>query len=325
LAAIATAFAAVANYEFSTLDVPIPGQPNRFAFPTDINDDGTILTNTTINNLAEALIVQPKPRSNTKFKSTLFSCTGIPFADTVAFSINGKGQVAGYCSDAPSAPSKQYGFVRDRNGNYMLLDFPGADGTGAFGISDDGKVTGQFYGPLRNDHGGALSYRFHCFIWDNKSQTYTQLDYPVENTYVSCFSINKRGQVLGEYITVDLDNNYLEHGFFIYENGEFSVPFPLSHDFEGGPSTYPSDMNNDGTIVGLVSPNDGTGNRLFLYDDGKFYDIPLPTGWILTDTGGMNNGGQFVGQYAVQVGIDPFFGWPIFQHHGFVATPAASK
>jgi hypothetical protein len=154
---------------------------------------------------------------------------------------------------------------------------------------------------------------------------YTQLDFPRENTYVNCTAINKRGQVLGEYITVTLGNEYLEHGFFIYDNGSFSVPFPLSFDFVGGPSTYAVDMNNDGTVVGLVSPNDGTPLRLFLYDDGEFFDIAMPEGWLLSDVGGMNNDGAFVGRYAIQVGFDPFYQEPIYRDHGFVATPVAGK
>lgn len=304
-------------YEFSTVDIPIPGQPERIAFPEDINDKGHILTNVRINNLAEALIAR---RSDKKIKTAIFSCTGLPFADTSAWSINNKGQIVGYCTDAPSAPSKQYGFIRNRDGSYSLLDFPGADGTGAFGINERGQVVGQFYGPLRNDHGGALSYRFHCFIWDNGE--YKQLDFPRENTYVSCGSINKRGQVLGEYITVTLENEYIEHGWFIYDNGRFILDFPLSFEHVGGPAIFLADMNNHGQIVGQRSNGGPEWNGLFLYDNGKFFDIELPSEFAYADVRGMNNEGQFVGMYATQVGIDPFYDSPIYEFHGYVATPA---
>lgn len=322
--ATTSAFAASAAYNFTTLDIAVPGQPNLIAFPDDLNDKGEILANIRTNNLSQALIVQKPPttKSKAKFSGTsLFSCTGIAFADTSASSINRSGEIAGSCADAPSAPSKVFGFVRYKDGSHVLLDFPGSDGTMAFGLSDDGKVVGQFYGPLRTDHGGALSYRFHCFIWDKGE--YRQLDFPRDNTYVSCSSITKRGQVLGEYITVNLNNEYLEHGFFIYENGNFSVPFPLSYLHIGGPWTYLSDMNNKGTVIGIHSANDGTPDQLVLYDDDKFYDIALPSGWFLVDVGGINNKGEFVGRYAIQVGIDPFYGSPIYAHHGFLATPAS--
>ena len=39
----------------------------------------------------------------------------------------------------------------------------------------------------------------------------------------------------------------------------------------------------------------------------------------------MNNDGQFVGMYLVQSGIEPGFGFPIYEAHGYVATPARSK
>ena len=313
----AMAFAKSIPYDFTTVDIPVSGEPNRIAIPTDLNDNGQLMTNITINDLTEALIVK---RTGRKSQSASFSCTGIPYADTWASSINDKGQIVGYCTDVPSAPSKQYGFVRNRDGSFILLDFPGADGTAAFGINDRGQVVGQFYGPLRNDHGGALSYRFHCFTWDNGE--YKQIDFPRENTYVSCSSINKRGQVLGEYITVTLQNAYLEHGWFIYDNGSFILDFPLSFEHVGGPAIFLADMNDEGQIIGQRSNDGADWNGLFLYDDGKFYDIELPPEFTYADVRGMNNKGQFVGMYSVQVGIDPFYGWPIYESHGYVATPA---
>jgi len=309
-------------YTFATADIPIPDHPGRIAFPEDINDHGVIVTNF-FSDGGYTLIADPVKRKSSNFETTTFNCTGLAFADTAAFSINDKGQIAGYCVNAPTAPSKQFGFVRNRSGNHILLDFPGADGTGAFGINDRGQVVGQFYGPLSDDHGGALSYRFHCFIWDNGQ--YKQLDFPRDNTYVSCGSINKRGQVLGEYITVTLDNEYLEHGWFIYDNGSFILDFPASFEHVGGPAIFLADMNNDGQIIGQRSNGDPDWNGLFLYDDGKFYDIELPPEFAYADVRGINNKGQFVGMYAVQVGIDPFYGWPIYENHGYVATPAPPK
>lgn len=317
------AFAESIPYEFTTIDIPIPGESNRIAFPDDINDQGVILSNVRVNNLSEALIAIPLKSKGKPFRSDTFSCTGVPFADTAAFSINDKGQIAGYCTDAPSDPSKQFGFIRNRNGKHILLDFPGADGTAAFGINDRGQVVGQFYGPLRTDHGGALSYRFHCFIWHNGK--YKQIDFPRDNTYVNCNSINNRGQVLGEYITVTLDNEYIEHGWFIYDNGRFILDFPLSLEHVGGPAIFLADMNNHGQIIGQRSNGDSDWNGLFLYDDGKFYDIELPPEFAYADVRGMNDKGQFVGMYSVQVGIDPFYESPIYEYHGYVARPATLK
>jgi uncharacterized membrane protein len=318
-----TAFAESIPYEFTTVDIPIPGQPDQTSFPEDINNDGVILTNIRINNLTEALIFDPSNRKPKKFKTATFSCTGVPFADTSAWSINDKGQIVGYCVDAPSAPSKQFGFVRKRDGSHILLDFPGADGTGAFGISSDGEVVGQYYGPLDPEKSGL--YRFHCFTWNK--DTYVQLDFPRDDTYTNCWGINKRGQVLGEYVTFNpATNETLEHGWFVYDNGNFILDFPLSLEHIGGPAIFLADINNHGQIVGQRSNGGPDWNGLFLYDDGKFFDIELPPEFAYVDVRGMNNNGQFVGVYSIQVGIDPSHGdAPIYELHGYVATPAHSK
>jgi hypothetical protein len=77
------------------------------------------------------------------------------------------------------------------------------------------------------------------------------------------------------------------------------------------------DVNDSGQMIGLRY--DGS---IFLYDDGTFYDIKLPTGLVFAGLGGLNNKGQFVGSYRKQVGIDPYYGWPIYETHGFIARPA---
>jgi hypothetical protein len=131
---------------------------------------------------------------------------------------------------------------------------------------------------------------------------------------------------MGEYITFNpATNEDLEHGWFVYDNGEFILDFPLSLEHGGGSRIYLSDMNDDGQIIGRRWNGGPEWNGFFLYDDGKFYDVWLPAGWLLVDLGGINNKGQFVGRYAKQIGIDPFDGSPIYEHHGFVATPAPAK
>jgi hypothetical protein len=316
---IAPALADSILYTFSTVDIPIPGRAGLSAIPDDINDKGELLTNIRVNNLSEALIAKPVKRGYTNFETTTFSCTGVPFADTAAFSINKTGQIVGYCVDAPSAPSKQFGFISNRTVDHILLDFPGADGTAAFGINGYGQVVGQYYNPLIPGLPG-LS-RFHGFIWDNGE--FTTLDFPKADTYTTLWSINKHGQILGEYYTFNpATNETLEHNWFIYDNGNFTLDFPPSLEYIGGPAIFLADINDDGHIIGMRSNGGPEWDGLFLFDDGKFFDIELPPEFEYADVRGMNNKGQFVGMYVVQVGIDPYYGWPLFETHGYVATPA---
>jgi len=319
---VATASAESIPYEFTTVDIPIPGQSDRTAFPDDINDKGVILTNVRIDNLAEALIADPVTRKDTKFETSTFSCTGVAFADTSASSINDKGQIAGYCADAPRAPSRLFGFVRYRNGNHILLDFPGADHTLAFGINDRNQVVGHYYNPLIPELSGL--FRIHGFLWDGDK--YSTIDFPRANTYTMLWSINRRGQILGEYYTFDpATNETLAHHWFVYDNGNFILDFPESLEHVGGPAIFLADMNNDGQIVGQRWNGGADWNGLFLYDDGKFFDIELPSEYAYADVRGMNNKGQFVGMYLIQVGIDPFYGLPTYESHGYVETPRSSK
>ena len=133
-------------YTFVTADIPLPDSPGIIAIPEDINDHGVMIANVFNNTPSYALTVEPVKRRSTNFHPTTFNCNGV--ADSAAYSINIKGQITGNCVDNPSGPSKQFGFVRYRNGTHILLDFPGADHTLAFGINDRGHVVGEYYNPL---------------------------------------------------------------------------------------------------------------------------------------------------------------------------------
>jgi hypothetical protein len=320
-ASAATAFAESIPYEFTTVDIRIPGSSVRWT-PDDINGDGVLLTNVRIDNLAEAVIASPLNREITTFKTNTFSCTGLAFADTSAWSIDDKGQIVGYCADAPSGPSRLSGFVRRRNGDHILLDFPGADHTLAFGISERNQVVGHYYNPLIAGRSGL--FRIHGFLWDGEK--YSTIDFPRPNTYTMLWSINKSGQILGECYTFDpATNETLGHNWFVYDNGNFIMDFAESLEHIGGPAIHLADMNDNGQIVGLRSNGGPDWNGAFLYRGGTFFDIEFPSGWLVTDVRGMNNKGQFVGMYAIQVGIDPFDGSPIYEDHGYIARAGTQK
>ena len=178
---------ASAAYEFTTRDIPL-----RFNFLgearedivrfTDINKKGEIVGN---NFAGDGFFIDKK------HKSTEIRCPGDQNDNhsTVVSGINNVGQVVGSCTDGA--------FVRDRNGNITVLNFPGAEGTVASGINDLGHVVGQYWGTL---FGQALQ-RFHGFIW--KDGEYITIDAAFPNAmFTSLSGINNAnaGQIIGRYL-----------------------------------------------------------------------------------------------------------------------------
>jgi uncharacterized membrane protein len=303
-------YGATLQYTFATVDIPLANGGKTY--PEDINDNGALVANVYAGGMTAVLASPMMVKRVRTYNATPVNCENLSTAETAAFTINNTAQLGGYCSGVNGHPTKLYGFIRNKNGKQTLIDFPGSDGTAVFGINDRGHATGQFYGPLDQPR-GAMAYRFHCFTY--VAGKYKQIDFPRPNTYVSCNAINNKGQVLGEYITVTDMNEYVENGWFIYDNGNFQTDFPLSLAHEGGLGVYLIDMNNDGQIIGQRS--DGS---VFLWDDGIFYGVEFPADFHYPDVRGMNNKGQFVGLYRKEIGVDPY-GWPRYEIHGFVATP----
>jgi hypothetical protein len=320
---LSTASAAEVPYTFETLDIAIPGQPPQLRIPIDINDQGRILTSIrTADGIGNQAVVTPASKAGifrNQQQWSFISCNG---PDTYGISLVGD-VVVGMCVEGPTqALWKQYGFFKPLSGQLQLIDFPGADSTMATGRSADGKLVGNFAGPL-NQNRGAMAYRFHC--WTLINGQYRQIDYPAPNTFVSCDAINNKGQILMWYITLTDQNEYLEQGAVIYDNGTV-MPLGLSFYHVGGPWIDFTDMNEDGALLGMRSNNDGTPTKVFLWDDGIFFDIKFPDGWQMISLGGMNNKEEFVGMYRIKTGaIDPVHGDPIYALHGFLAIPAPMK
>jgi hypothetical protein len=308
-------------YTFVTVDIKVPDRSGSIVIPKDINDDGVIVSSISSRSWGlEAVIANPTKKQTAPYNATPFNCAGVSFANAAAFSVNDKGDVTGYCVMEPNG-SRTSGFILDRNGKRVLLDFPGADHTLAFGISSGRQVVGQYYNPLQVGKSGL--YRIHGFSWAGGK--FRTIDFPLADTYTTLWSVSKQGQIMGEYYRFDpATNATLEHNWFVYDNGQFKLDFPPSLEWMGGPAVFLADMNDDGQIIGMRY-NGGPGwDGLFLYSDGTFSDIALPPEFAFADVRGMNNKGQFVGMYAKQVGVDPY-DQPIYEFHGYVATPALRK
>src|SRR6185503_335634 len=157
---VGRSYGATAAYEFTTKDIPI-----RFTFLqetqedivrfTDINKKGEIIGN---NFVGDGYLIKNKQRP------IEIRCPSdqADYESSVVSGINNVGQIVGSCTDGA--------FVRDRNGDIKLLNFPGAEGTVASGINDMGHVVGQYWGTL---FGQALQ-RFHGFLW--KDGEYITID-----------------------------------------------------------------------------------------------------------------------------------------------------
>jgi hypothetical protein len=147
---------------------------------TDVNNKGELVGN---DFAGDGFLV------NKKHRAVEIRCPGdrTDNDSTTVSAINNAGQLVGSCTDGA--------FVRDRNGNITILNFPGADGTVAFGINDLGHVAGQYWGFA---FGQALQ-RFHGFVW--RDGVYTTIDSPFpEAMFTSLRGINNAGQIIGTYL-----------------------------------------------------------------------------------------------------------------------------
>ena len=133
-ALVGASYGADAAYNFTTMDIPLHftflGQErDDIVRLTDVNNKGQLVGN---NFAGDGFFV------NTKHEVTEIRCPGdrTDNDSTTVSAINNAGQVVGLCTDG--------GFVRDKNGNITILNFPGAANTLAYGINDTDDVVSQY-------------------------------------------------------------------------------------------------------------------------------------------------------------------------------------
>jgi hypothetical protein len=294
------AFGAEVAYEFVTVDV-------AGTFPTDIDDDGTLLAN------GDKIVTQ----SRNVRKNVSFACDGdMPgVLDSYGAAIS-NGRIVGYCTNGA--------MVRQKDGTIIILSALGENAI-AFGITKEGTVGGQFCTPNGPPNFGCT---LHGFTW-HPDRGYKVIDYIDgrlgSKTWSHVIAPISNGQILGEYFVLTLQNEMLEQGYWIYDNGFFdTTSLPKWTLAGGGDIAFIQDMNDLGQVV--VQRWGSTGTYVELFDDGILFKVTgWPPDWYLLQVNGANNKGQFVGFYSIQVGFDPIYNWPIYAQHGFVATPAPEK
>ena len=160
-------------------------------------------------------------------------------ATTAVFGINDSGAVAGgWCvSGFDDCPTNlfyiaSHGFIDD-NGTFTQLDYPGSDGTTAFGINNAGTVVGTYSTFGAN---GVI----HGFLYRNG--TYTDLNFPGAN-WTEALAVNNGGVVAGCY----QDANGFVFGFMYYKGQWAQI------NARSGGTTAIIGINNRNDLVGTWS------------------------------------------------------------------------
>jgi len=338
------AFGQDAPYKFKTADIPI-----RFSFLgqtrddilrfVDVNNQGVVIGNTFVGDGFEADIKHGKKHSGAGLiidannQLSELRCPGdrLETDSTWLAAINNVNQIVGSCTDGVSPNQRSVGFVRDPSGRFTLLTFPGADGTMAFGINDRGDVVGQYWGFA---FGAALN-RFHGFLW--KDGLYTTIDHPdPERLATKLLGINTAGQIIGSYLhhrpgSPEI-NDYDSEPAFFYDSGRFTLlefPGAKAPSLCCDPTTTPTDINNQGQVIGTTYGPDGRA-KFFLYADRQYRAIAgFPDNVTAGENWGVNDGGDLTGTYIQKIPCATC-GYPSgpgfeFVRHAFVATAKKAK
>ena len=240
--------------------------------------------------------------------------------------VNDHGDVVGFWQD--HSTGQVHGYYYDGT-TYTTLDYPGAAGTEAVGINNDGVISGLYY------TSGSIPY---AFIY--KNGTFTQLSYPHTPYGTDGQGINNNNEVVGYwgyydsfvynnggYTSFNYPGAAVTYGIGINDSGQTSGYYKLTSSgdsfgfFEDGgtftsieaPGTYQTfalGLNNAGVVVGYGSPTDGSSAVSFLWQAGQFTILNYPDSH--PEPFAINNNGQLLGVYT-----------PSGVFHGFLATPTS--
>jgi probable HAF family extracellular repeat protein len=157
-------------------------------------------------------------------------------------------------------------------------------GIEARGINDTDQIVGSYA-----DKDG----RYHGYIFDADSGTYTTLDDPFGAGGTFASGINDRGLVVGSYLDADnLSGHY--HGFLYNGRTYTTLDDPL-----GTGSTYAYGINGAGLVVGRYIDHTGTHGFIYNPNGGTYTTLDDPLATNGTQAYGINSAGLIVGTYLV--------------------------
>jgi len=157
----------------------------------------------------------------------------------------------------------------------VTFNYPNASDTVPLGINKWGTIVGEYLLP------GSI----HTHGFEYKNGKFHTIDFPgAADTFAS--SINDNGVMIGS----ELKGSGAVYQGFLLKKGAFT----MIKDPKATGATFPTDINNFGTIVGGYIL--GLDPRPFLYTNGTFKDINVPNAQPVAFVNGLNDHNEVTGQ-----------------------------
>lgn len=213
---------------------------------------------------------------------------------TAVKALNARGQVAGWCQHE----GRTVGYVGEPDGTLRLIEFPGATLTEILALNNRGQVAGDY----RDTQG-----TFHGFF--TAGEAFFTLDIAGAQLTAITGLNNRgaRGQLVG-FLTTAAG---VTEGFLLTGTTVLRLQAP------GARATLPLDINDAGTIVGLLVDEAGLAQSFIRYANGTFQYVNVPRTHLLTEVLGVSATHQLVGRYLEG---QPGEGTPPLASRGFVLT-----
>jgi hypothetical protein len=219
-----------------------------------------------------------------------FVCAAALERDRSAHSnaINNKGDILGDCGDGSL-------FIRTPNGainqfrpacpDFALCLKFGQVSVSPFDFNDHRQAVGEYFNPpMPGDQSGFARLKGFIMTADGVFTVLEGPSFPDHTGYPHTVkrtmpvAINNRGQVIVNSGTIRTPSNEAGMGGnFLYDNGQFT-PLPVG---------ALVDINNEGQVLMYIGEMVAG-----IYDDGKFYPINSPAGYLLADVSALTDDGR---------------------------------
>jgi hypothetical protein len=201
---------------------------------------------------------------------------------TVASGVNDLGVVVGSWNSGQGYQQITHGFLRQRNGIYRSIEFPGALSTAVYGINVPGDLAGTYTAGDQSQHGFIATPAPSRSVQIRPE--FITIDVPGSGD-TEPLAINSEGEVAGLYRSGVVG---VSHGFIREPDGEI-----VTFDAPGAAMTSATGINDKGEVIGFWNP-DLTGNvaHSFLRDaSGNFTSFDV-LNYAISTPSAITNGDQ---------------------------------